>query len=120
MKQTIPPRLNSLSPSNLESFAARSRPSRAWTGHPEIGPVYTNCCASSSSAAPEPRCPSLHTQVAVYVDDDGIALDLDGVDLEPVEGDAIARGGGRVLQCLAQQLGRVHPHAGRNLAAQER
>ena len=37
---------------------------------------------------------SLYAQVPIYVYDEGVAIDLDGVDFEAIESDFVAGGGG--------------------------
>jgi hypothetical protein len=62
----------------------------------------------------------LNADVAVYIDDQIVALNLDGVDFEALQGHFVARGCGRVFEGFAQQVGGVDFHAGRDLAAEKR
>ena len=62
----------------------------------------------------------LDADVGVDVDDEVFALDLDGVDLEAVEGDFVAGGGGGAGEGLAEEVGGIDLHAGGDLVGKKR
>jgi len=62
---------------------------------------------------------SLYAQVPVHVHNEGVAVDLDGVDFETVEGDLVAGGSRGSLEGLAEQVGGIDLHAGGDLMAEE-
>ena len=52
----------------------------------------------------------LDADIGVDIDDEVFSLDLDGVDLEAVEGDLVAGGGGGAGEGLAEEVGGVDFH----------
>jgi len=61
----------------------------------------------------------LHAQIAVGIHNQGVVLDLDGMDFEPLQCNLVSGGCGGALKRRPEQVGGIHLHGRRDLVAQE-
>src|ERR1035437_374973 len=62
---------------------------------------------------------SLYAQVPIYVYNQVFAVDLNGVNLQAVEGDLVTGVRGGPFESFAEQVSGIYLHAGRDLVAEE-
>src|ERR1035441_7146263 len=62
---------------------------------------------------------SLYAQVPIYVYNQVFAVDLNGVNLQAVEGDLVTGVRGGPFESFAEQVSGIDLHAGRDLVAEE-